>query len=34
VLGRKLSDDSWEFVGSWFPFRYYKRPLGPVPDAP
>jgi hypothetical protein len=33
VLGRKLSGDDWEFVGSWFPFRYYKRRLELAADG-
>jgi len=28
-LKRRLLDETgWQYVGSWFPFRYYKRPVG------
>ena len=26
VVGRHAPEGDWEFVGRWFPFRYYKRP--------
>jgi hypothetical protein len=25
---RRLEEEGWEPVGTWFPFRYYARPLG------
>lgn len=31
---RRLERDGWVAVGTWFPFRYFKRALGAVPDAP
>jgi len=32
---RRLEEAGWEPVGTWFPFRYYARPLAaaPVTDA-
>jgi hypothetical protein len=26
VVGRQAPEGDWQFVGRWFPFRYYKRP--------
>jgi hypothetical protein len=26
VVGGRVPEGDWEFVGRWFPFRYYKRP--------
>ena len=33
-LKRQLGQAGWEYVGTWFPFRYFKRPLGtpPLPE--
>jgi hypothetical protein len=30
---RRLEDDGWQPVGTWFPFRYYARPLDAAPVA-
>ena len=29
---RRLEDEGWQGVGSWLPWRYYKRPLGLPPE--
>jgi len=31
---RRLEAEGWQGVGSWLPWRYYKRPLGLPPEAP
>jgi hypothetical protein len=28
---RRLEEDGWQPVGTWFPFRYYARPLEAAP---
>jgi hypothetical protein len=28
---RRLEADGWQAVGGWYPWRYYKRPLGLAP---
>jgi hypothetical protein len=29
---RRLEEDGWQGIGAWFPWRYYKRPLGLPPE--
>jgi hypothetical protein len=29
---RRLEEEGWQGVGSWLPWRYYKRPLGLPPE--
>ena len=29
---RRLEESGWQGIGAWFPWRYYKRPLGLPPE--
>jgi hypothetical protein len=30
---RRLEEAGWQGIGAWFPWRYYKRPLGLPPET-